>query len=87
VPRISYFKGIAIYMYWNEGAHATPHFHAHHEGARASVGLDGHVLAGQIDPGALRLVQEWTRIHRDELLANWERSRRAEPILPIDPLA
>jgi len=28
VPRISYFRGIAIYMYWDEGSHATPHFHA-----------------------------------------------------------
>jgi len=24
VPRISFFYGIAIFMYWSEGAHARP---------------------------------------------------------------
>ena len=24
-PRISFFYGIAIYMYWDEGVHAQPH--------------------------------------------------------------
>jgi hypothetical protein len=28
VPRISFFYGIAIYVYWDEGVHARPHFHA-----------------------------------------------------------
>ena len=73
-------------MYWDEGAHARPHFHAHHAGLRASVDLDGHVIAGDIDREALRLVQSWVELHRNELEANWERARRAEPILPIDPL-
>lgn len=87
MPRISYFRGIAIYMYWDEGSHAAPHFHAHHAGARASVDLDGRIVAGDLDSTALRYVQEWAMAHRDELQANWERARRAEPILPIDPLA
>lgn len=74
-------------MYWDEGTHSTPHFHAHHAGTRAAVDLDGGVIAGEIDGTALRHVQEWTRAHREELLANWDRARRAEPILPIEPLA
>ncbi len=32
VPRISSFYGIAISMYWNEGVHARPHFHARYSG-------------------------------------------------------
>jgi uncharacterized protein DUF4160 len=44
------------------------------------------VIAGSIDATALGYVQEWTRAHRDELLANWERARRAEPIVPIERL-
>ena len=70
MPRISYFRGIAIYMYWDEGAHATPHFHALHAGRRASVDLEGRVLAGDIDSAALGHVQEWARMHREELLSN-----------------
>jgi hypothetical protein len=59
-------------------------FHAHHAGTRASVDLDGRVVAGALDSTALRYVQEWAMTHRDELQANWD---RAQPILPIDPLA
>lgn len=49
--------------------------------------LDGRVVAGDIDNTAPQYVQEWAVTRRDELLANWERARRVEQILPIDPLA
>lgn len=87
VPRVSYFRGIAIYMYWDEGAHSTPHFHAHRAGERASVDFEGRLIAGELDEGALRLVREWATLHADELRANWERARQAESILPIEPLS
>jgi hypothetical protein len=73
-------------MYWDERVHATPHFHAHHGETRASIDFEGSILAGELDATALRYVKEWARAHRDELLSNWERARRAEPILPIEPL-
>jgi hypothetical protein len=73
-------------MYWNEGDHAIPHFHAHHAGRRVSIGLDGSVIAGDIDAAALRHVLDWTLARTQELQAKWERARRAEPILPIEPL-
>jgi hypothetical protein len=34
---------------------------------------------------ALVLVLEWLELHRDELMANWERARAREPLLPIAP--
>ena len=86
MPRISAFQGIVIYMYWNEGDHLVAHFLAHCAGARASVAVDGRILAGTLDPRALRLAQGWARLHRDEMEANWERARRSEPLLPIEPL-
>jgi uncharacterized protein DUF4160 len=78
--------GIAIYMYWNEGDHPVAHFHAHHGGKRASVSIDGQVLAGGLESRALEFVLDWARLHRDGLLANWERARRLEPLTPIPPL-
>jgi hypothetical protein len=54
---------------------------------RASVDFDGRIVAGDLDSTSLRYVEEWAITHRDELQANWERARRAEPILPINPLA
>jgi hypothetical protein len=87
MPRISAFYGVVIYMYWNERDHPVAHFHAYHAGRRASVSASGEVLAGSLEPRALRLVQEWALLRKDEITANWERARRNEPLSGIDPLA
>jgi hypothetical protein len=87
MPRISAFYGLVIYMYWNERDHPVAHFHVYHAGRRASVSVDGDVLAGGLEPRALRFAREWAALHRSEILANWERARRNEPLLGIDPLA
>lgn len=87
MPRISFFYGIAIFMYWNEGVHARPHFHARYSGHSASVDFDGEVIAGGLPPRAVNLVTEWASLHRAELEANWERARAEQELEPIDPLA
>ena len=87
MPRISFFYGIGIWMYWNEGAHARPHFHARYAGQAASIDFAGELIAGSLPRRALALVAEWAALHQDELLANWERARREEPLEPIEPLA
>jgi hypothetical protein len=86
VPRISFFYGISIWMYWNEGAHARPHFHARYAGQAASINFAGELIAGTVPRRALTLVREWARLHEEELEANWERARRDEPLLAIEPL-
>jgi hypothetical protein len=86
MPRISTFYGVVIYMYWNERDHPVAHFHAYHAGRRASVSVDGTVLAGSLEPRALGFVRDWAKLHRADLLANWERARRSEPLLAIAPL-
>jgi hypothetical protein len=86
MPRISSFYGIAIWMFWNEGVHSRPHFHARYGGHAASVDFAGSVIAGALPPRALALVAEWASLRANELRANWERARRNEPLQPIDPL-
>jgi hypothetical protein len=66
MPRISAFYGVVIYMYWNERDHPVAHFHAYHAGRRASVSIDGAVLAGSLEPRAIQFVQEWAKLHRQE---------------------
>lgn len=44
--------GVVIYMYWNERDHPVARFHAYHSGRRASVSVNGEVLAGSLDPRA-----------------------------------
>lgn len=85
MPRISAFYGIVIAMYF--GDHPPPHFHARYGGHEAQVAiLTGEVLHGWLPRRALALVGEWTELHRDELLADWERAERAEPLVSIEPL-
>jgi hypothetical protein len=74
-------------MYFNEGVHAVPHFHARYAGAVASIDLDGNVIAGSLPRRAQSLVAEWAELHRDELLANWNRARRDEALERIEPLS
>ena len=44
------------------------------------------VLEGQLPARVLGLVVEWGIQHRDELLADWARSARQLPLVPIAPL-
>jgi len=87
MPRISFFYGIAIAMFWDESGHQTPHFHAAYSGHNASLALDGTILAGSLPPRALKLVRRWASLHHTELMANWRRAREQEPLCLIDPLA
>ena len=86
MPRLSYFYGIKIAMYWREYNHPVAHFHAEYGEHIASVAIDGTLLAGFLPARALRLVREWAALHEAELQANWERVAAHEPLVPIDPL-
>lgn len=74
MPRISYFYGISIAMFWNERDHPVAHFHAEYGEHLASIAIDGSLLGGTLPTRALRLVREWARLHHDELLADWQRA-------------
>jgi hypothetical protein len=49
--------------------------------------MDGEILAGRLEPRALQFVREWAKLRQDEILANWERARRNEPLHGIEPLS
>jgi hypothetical protein len=82
------FYGVVIYLYFfDDERHKMPHIHARFQGSEASFSiLDGAVLAGEIPPAKVRLVQAWIEIHRDELVADWELAVNGLPPFPIDPL-
>ena len=85
MPRISFFYGIAVYMYFRD--HAPPHFHAmygEHEGVFDLQSIE--LMAGRLPNRAHSLVAEWARIRQDELRANWERAQAGEPLVGIAPL-
>ena len=88
MPRISSFYGISIWIYYDEIQHrGRPHFHARQGESEASFDIDDlTTLAGGLPPVAARLVREWGRMHRDELLENWRRAGEHRPLKPIAPL-
>ena len=85
MPRISAFYGIVIVMYF--GDHVPPHFHARYGDHEAQVLIaTGEVLHGSLPRRALKLVQEWAELHRDDLIHDWELARREQPLDSIAPL-
>ena len=85
MPCISAFYGIVIYMYWRD--HPPPHFHTIYAEHEAEISINSlEIIDGSLPQRARRLVLEWARLHREELLANWERARADQPLRLIEPL-
>ena len=84
MPEVSRFFGIVIQMYFSD--HQTPHFHARYGENRAVVQIKTLKAMSNLSPRVLGFVLEWARLHQEELLENWERARRGEELLKIEPL-
>lgn len=88
IPTISMFYGILVaLLYEDNDRHHLPHFHVRYQNSKASIAIeDGRVLAGDIPPKQLKLVQAWVELHRDELFADWELAVNGEELFRIAPL-
>lgn len=82
MPELCRFYGIIIRMFWAD--HRPPHFHAiygEHEALITSA-----IIEGSLPLGAKSLVSQWIDLHRAELMQEWDRARRSQPMDKIDPL-
>ena len=85
MPEISRFFGIVIAMFYDD--HNPPHFHARYEDYKATINIkDLTVKEGKLPPRVLGFVIEWATLHQNELLKEWELSRKQQPLFPIEPL-
>jgi hypothetical protein len=86
MPEISRFYGIIIYMFVKD--HNPPHFHAKYGEFIGVINIqNGELMEGELPRRALRLVQDWTELHKLELLRNWQSAQSANPeIIKIEPL-
>ena len=85
MPEISRFFGIVIKMFWDD--HNPPHFHALYAGEEVLVDITTlSVFAGHLSPRALGLVIEWTTLHQQELLGDWNLAQGQQPLEKIEPL-
>lgn len=84
VPEISRFLGVVIGMFFNELG--PPHFHAVYGEYKITVEIESQRVRGEFPPRALRLVLEWTSLHTQELLADWDLAGLRKPLTKIQPL-
>lgn len=85
VPRISAFYGIVIYMDIRD--HGPPHLHAWVTDQRAVFDIrTGSVTFGDLKSRQAALVRTWVDLHREELLAAWDRASRGDAPGTIEPL-
>jgi uncharacterized protein DUF4160 len=70
------------------GRHNRPHFHAYYEGKVATYAIDRRIegLQGSLPIRQERLITAWAKIHRDELLENWNELQAGRPPTRIEPL-
>ena len=87
MPEISLFFGIIIAMFAKD--HVPPLFHAKYGKFKATFDINtGELLDGNLPRRAIRLVQDWAELHKEELIENWVESQKNNPdIKPIEPLS
>jgi hypothetical protein len=85
MPRISFFFGIAVWMYYDE--HSPPHLHAEFQGNWAVLDFQGNVLRGGLGSRtALRLAREWIDLRAAQLGQDWELALSGQKLMNIEPL-
>ena len=88
MPVISMFYGIVVLMYYFDNKkHRQPHIHVECSDDEAVISVpDGAVLEGTLRTAKLKLVQAWIEIHKEELMAAWNRAVTGQSVAKIDPL-
>ena len=84
MPIICRFFGIIIYMFWRD--HQPPHFHAKYGDSEIIVEIETGKIIGNISKRALSMIQEWRKLHKEELLDDWKLVEQNKPLKSIKPL-
>jgi hypothetical protein len=85
LPVISAFYGITIKIF--QGDHNPPHIHVYYGEFRAQLDiLTGRILAGKLPPRSLKLVQEWLKLRRADILNAWNTAEQFGTPKRVKPL-
>lgn len=85
MPTICMFRGIKIYINWND--HMPPHFHASYGGSEIIVSIEElEVLEGKMPSKQLKMLLGWAAFHQEELRENWELARMKQELFAIEPM-
>ena len=73
MPVISRFYGMVVKMFFLASEHNPPHIHVVYGEYMGIIDIrTAQMIQGDLPHKALALVQEWTNLHKDELLKMWE---------------
>ena len=65
---------------WHDD-HPPVHIHAEYQGFEALVSVQtGEMLQGSLPRKVAAIVKEWCLNHQAELLENWDKAQRFEPL-------
>lgn len=85
MPSIAEFLGMVIYMYWDE--HPPAHFHVRYGNLWAAIDIrSGALVDGALPRKKLKKIEEWRKMHLQELLNNWEIVANNGAPCKVDPL-
>ena len=84
MPEISRFYGIIILMNFLD--HSPPHFHAWYNDYKIIVSIEDGTITGEMPKRALKLIIEWLKLHRIELISLWDKAQNGVPLQKIEPL-
>ncbi|CAN7592294.1 DUF4160 domain-containing protein [Pseudoduganella sp. LjRoot289] len=85
MPTISCFYGMLIQMFFRD--HLPPHFHVKYGEFKAVIDIQQlTVHDGYLPQRALRIVLDWAKLHKTELLENWQLCQALQSPKPIPPL-
>lgn len=84
MPVISRFYGMVVKMFFLASEHNPPHIHVLYGEYMGVIDIrTNKMLQGDLPDKALKIVQEWTSIHQQELLKMWE-TQDIKQLPPID---
>lgn len=87
MPELSRFGGMVIKLLFNDTSqHHKPHVHVFFGEYKASIGVDGELLAGSIPYKQLKIIVGWLALHEDEVYSAWNKAVRGEHFDKIEPL-
>ena len=66
--------------------HAPAHFHAWYNEYKAIISIKDGVVKGEMPGRALKMILEWLEQHKEELMENWEKVQKGDPLKKIEPL-
>ncbi len=82
MPEITRFAGIVIKIFFR-GEHNPPHFHAVYGEFNGVIDIEtSKLIEGDLPRKVIETVEEWAKLHRNELKCMWEEKR----IIKLPPL-